>query len=131
METDRLQLRVGEFVKAVTRLNEACQQPVNSFIRDSVIQRFEFSFELGWKMLKVRLESEGLQASTPRQTIQEALQAGMLQDGNQWSEMLRMRNLTSHTYDEALAETVYAFIKRDGLPLFVALVVQAQAWPSH
>ena len=49
MPTERFIQRQTDFVKAVTRLEEACAQEENSFIRDSVIQRFEFSWEMAWK----------------------------------------------------------------------------------
>ncbi|WP_334118421.1 HI0074 family nucleotidyltransferase substrate-binding subunit [Limnobacter sp.] len=68
---------------------------MNSFIRDSVIQRFEFCWELAWKVLKLRLEQLGIAASNPRDVFKEALAAGLIHDGNRWSEAQRMRNLSS------------------------------------
>ena len=51
MNTERFSQRRTDFQKAVTRLEEACAQPESSFLRDSVIQRFEFSWELAWSGL--------------------------------------------------------------------------------
>ena len=53
--SERFQQRKADFQKAVSLLEEACAQPENSFLRDSIIQRFEFCWELAWKMLKLRL----------------------------------------------------------------------------
>lgn len=81
MATNRLQERIADFAKALDRLEAALARPRDEFIRDSVIQRFEFTFELVWKMLKLRLEAEGIEARTPREVLQESLQAGLIADG--------------------------------------------------
>ena len=128
MERQRLRERSQDFLKAVERLAEACAQPYSEFIRDSVIQRFEFCWELAWKMLKLKLLEEGIEALTPREVFREALAVGILHDGNAWSQAQRMRNLTSHTYDETLAEEVYRFVCHTGLPLFQELAQEVRRW---
>ena len=131
MGTTRLQERIDEFLKVLSQLRKAVQRPKDEFIRDSVIQRFEFTYELAWKMLKLRLEAEGIDARTPRQTLQEALQAGFIEDGNAWSELQKNRNLTSHTYAESLAESVYDYVAQRGLGLFETLAAQAAGWKTQ
>ena len=131
MSTERLSERSADFLKASTRLSEACAQPFDSFIRDSVIQRFEFCWELAWKVLKLRLEQLGIAASNPRDFFKEALAAGLIHDGNRWSEAQRMRNLSSHTYDEKLAEQVYDFVKHRGNLLFNELSAEVNRWLSN
>ena len=131
METERLTERVADYLKALTQLERAAARPKDEFIRDSVIQRFEFTHELAWKMLKLKLEDEGLIVKTPKETMQEALQAGLIEDGNLWSDMQKMRNLTSHTYREQLAEEVYAFVVTQGLPLFRALAEESSIWQAN
>lgn len=128
MNSERLIERTADYLKALRQLERACQQPFDEFIRDSVIQRFEFTYELAWKMLKLRLQVESVEANSPRQVFQEALQVGLIHDGNSWSEMQRMRNLTSHTYDESLAEQVYAFIAQEGLARLRQLAASALVW---
>lgn len=128
MLQDRLKQRVAQFHTAVSRLEDACAQPENEFLRDAVIRRFEACFELAWKMLQLKLLEEGIEAPTPRTAIREAVTAQLLDDGARWSEMLRYRNETSHTYDEALAGKVYAFVCGTALPLLKALGEQAQTW---
>ncbi|MFW5723463.1 MAG: HI0074 family nucleotidyltransferase substrate-binding subunit [Halochromatium sp.] len=127
MDLQRLNERVADFLKGVHQLERAVAQPYDEFTRDATIQRFEFCYELAWKMLKLRLEQEGISALTPRQALQEALQAGLTDDGNVWSEIQRYRNLTSHTYDERLAEDVYAFILQQALAQFQTLA--RESWP--
>ena len=128
MDIERLNERARDFTKAAARLEEACAQPFSSFIRDSVIQRFEFCWELAWKVLKLRLEQLGVEALNPRDTFRAALGAGLIRDGNAWTEVQKKRNLTSHTYDEALADEVYAFILEDGLRRFQELAEEIGRW---
>ena len=124
---DRLTQRIEQFLQALSRLESACRQPEDEFIRDSVIQRFEFTFELAWKLLKLKLYDEGVEANTPRSVIREAVTAGLLEDGNLWSEMLQKRNLTSHPYDDALARVVYGFVCNER-PAFQQLAQQMRQW---
>lgn len=128
MDNERLQERIEDYLKAVGQLEKAAQQPKDEFLRDSVIQRFEFTHELAWKMLKLRLEQENIFARTPRETLQEALQAGFIEDGNAWSDLQKMRNLTSHTYNEPLADDVYDFVSNRGIQLFRQLADKASSW---
>lgn len=128
MNQERFDQRRVDFAKAVSRLEEACAQAENSFIRDSVIQRFEFSWELAWKMLKLRLAYLGVEALSPREVIRQSLQAGLIEDGNAWSEAQQQRNLTSHTYDESLSIAVFAFIQTKGVILLRGLARKAESW---
>ncbi|MDD5295515.1 MAG: HI0074 family nucleotidyltransferase substrate-binding subunit [Rhodocyclaceae bacterium] len=128
MDSARLEQRKADLIQAVERLGEACAQPFSSFIRDSVIQRFEFSWELAWKALRLRLQQVGVEALNPRDVFREALAMGLIRDGNGWSEAQKMRNLTSHTYDEKLADEVYAYVTGVGLVLFRQLAESAAAW---
>ncbi len=101
-------MQTASLARAVERLKTALERPKDEFVRDSAIQRFEFTFELAWKTLKTFLELQGLEARSPRSAIRGAFQAGLLPEDPFWLEMLELRNLTSHTYDEALAERIYA-----------------------
>jgi nucleotidyltransferase substrate binding protein (TIGR01987 family) len=107
---------------ALTRLEGALAQPVNEFVRDSAIQRFEFTFELFWKSLKAYAEESGLEAYSPRDSVRTAFQLGVIQEHPDWFRMLEDRNLTSHTYNEATAETIYSH-----LPAYLRLIREAQA----
>lgn len=98
-----------EFAKAVKRLEEALGQPKNEFIRDSVIQRFEFSVELAWKTARKRM---GTATTAPKDVIREMAQGGYIQDVDIWLKAIDMRNLSSHTYKEDLAELVYEFAQK-------------------
>lgn len=76
--------------------------------RDSAIQRFEFCFDLSWKLLKELLrEKHGIECASPKMCIQEAFAQGLIAHDTPWLTMLEMRNLSSHTYNDEIAEQVY------------------------
>lgn len=70
---------------------------------EGLIQRFEYTFELAWKTLKDYLEYSGvvLAPITPASVIKAAFAAKVIEDGQRWMDMLKHRNLMSHTYDFA------------------------------
>ncbi len=108
----------SEFEKTVFRLEEALAQEKNDFIRDSVIQRFEFSIELAWKTMK---KVSGISATAPKDVIREMAKASYIDSPEMWLEAIDMRNLSSHTYKEELAEKVYDFA-RNFLPELKAVL---------
>lgn len=75
-------------------------------LADGAIQRFEFSFETFWRVLRAGLESEGVDAPSPRAALRGAYALDWIEDEALWLGMLRARNLTSHTYDAETAQTV-------------------------
>ena len=115
---------------AVDRLREALAQPEeNPLVVDGTIQRFEFTIELFWKAIKRLLAYEGIETNTPRETVQQAYQAGWLEDETAWLEMLRARNQTSHAYNEALARRIRDQIRRDFPEMERALSALASRLP--
>ncbi|MBL8803207.1 MAG: nucleotidyltransferase substrate binding protein [Planctomycetes bacterium] len=91
------------FQRAVKRLAVVLGEPESRTQREASIHCFEFAFELGWKAIQARLRSEGLDAATPRACLEQAWRAGWIDDVSEWLDLLRDRNLTSHTYKESLA----------------------------
>jgi len=96
------------FLKAVTRLEEALNQPQNEFIRDSVIQRFEFCIELAWKTSRKVM---GTTTTAPKQIIREMAQNNLIESPEIWILAIDERNRSSHTYNEITAEEIYQFAK--------------------
>jgi nucleotidyltransferase substrate binding protein (TIGR01987 family) len=93
----------------VTRLEQALALPKDDIVRDSAIQRFEISFELCWKFLKVYLEEEhNASCTSPRTCFRAAFRNGVLDNDPFWIDLTVLRNYTVHTYSEPLAEYVYA-----------------------
>lgn len=84
---------------------------------DGTIQRFEFTFELAWKLAKHVLDYQGIEAGNPRDVIKEAFAQNFFKDGNAWIAMLDDRNRTSHVYDEEQVLQIYNKIKKKYYPL--------------
>lgn len=108
----RWKQRFQNFSKAFSQLATATKiaHPSDTE-RAGMIQFFEVAFELAWKTLKDYLESQGFQVTSPRETLKQAFQANLIEDGHMWLEALEDRNLTTHTYDEAKAEKVAKSIR--------------------
>jgi len=83
---------------------------------DATIQRFEFTVELFGKLLKHILESKGVQVQYPKDILKEAYKGYLIDNEEQWLQMLKDRNLTSHTYDEKLAHIIFNRTK-DYIPI--------------
>lgn len=95
------------FNEALTRLEDALRQEKNEFMRDSAIQRFEFTFDLCWKTIKSYLETQGIRCASPKECFREAFQQGLIQYETLWLEMIERRNETVHTYNVEMADAVY------------------------
>lgn len=67
-------------------------------------------------------------AEALRQRHRHRTRGGFIADGNTRTELQANRNLTTHTYDEALAQRVYEFVQREGLALFEQLARRADEW---
>ena len=96
---------------------------MNDLELEGVIQRFEYTFELSWNVLKDRLEYDGVTIApvTPRQVIREAFQAKLIDECDTWIDMLTDRNLMSHTYDSERFQTVVKNIHSRYLAILDAL----------
>lgn len=119
MSKERFQERQAEVARATARLQEAAATPESDLVRDAVIQRFEFSFELVWKTLKLHLERQGHECGGPRATLKKAFAEGLIPTADEadvWLRMIEDRNLTSHAYDEALAGSIYGRVVREYAP---------------
>jgi nucleotidyltransferase substrate binding protein (TIGR01987 family) len=105
-----LEFKYQNLVSAYNRLFEAVKLygDKNDIVRDSIIQRFEFTYELAWKTLKAYMEYAGLtlETSFPRSIFKEAYANKIIDDEKVWLKLLEDRNLTSHIYDEKLANEI-------------------------
>ena len=78
---------------------------------DATIQRFEFCFELAWKLMKAVLQYDGIEANSPRSCIRESWKQGLIPNAQEWLEMMEKRKLSSHTYDENAAREIYREVR--------------------
>jgi len=101
----RWQQRYENFSKALALLCEALAEDLDKrsdLEKEGIIQRFEYTFELGWKTLNDYLKYSGvtLEQVTPRSVIKAGFAAKLIGDGHAWMSMLENRNLIAHTYNE-------------------------------
>ena len=99
--------------RALTRWQATGRQ--DEELRDACIQRFEYTFELSWKMLQRRLEldladARSVDAMSFRDLIRSGGERGFVRDVDAWMVFRDKRNITSHTYNAAKAADVAAVI---------------------
>ena len=96
------------FGKALDSLTKVLKEKKNDIVCDATIHRFEYTFELSWKLLKRYFESQNNTIEVNiKNLFREAGKLGLVDSVENWFEYLSARNLTSHTYNESTAEEVY------------------------
>lgn len=104
----KFEVTIQQFEKAVRRLKEVLDVPETDIVRDSAIQRFEFTLDISWKMLKAFLEEEkGVICASPKECFREAYRQGIIDYDEDWIKFVDMRNETVHTYNEDTADKIY------------------------
>lgn len=123
-ETDvRWQQRFDNYQKALAQLTKfIVKGELNELEEQGLIQAFEYTYELGWNVLKDYLQYQGNpNIAGSRDALREAFAVGLIADGEGWMKMLQDRNRTAHTYNEDVAAAIAANIKELYFALFVAL----------
>jgi len=111
----RWQQRFSNFRRAFASLTAAVglarARPLSDLEKQGLIQVFEFTHELAWNVMRDYFAYQGNTAITgSRDAVREAFSKGLLDDGEGWMEMPQSRNLTSHTYNQAVADEIVARI---------------------
>lgn len=111
----RWKQRFASFEKARSRLtaavNLARARPLSDLERQGLIQAFEFTHELAWNLMKDWLLWKGpVVLAGSRDVTREAFAQGLIADGETWMDMIRARNLSSHTYNEETAEEILILV---------------------
>ena len=119
---NRFELARQNFSRALFRLHEAVDFDESDMARDALIQRFEFTYELAWKSLFYGLRDAGENVQEMvRPVFQAAFRAQWIGDPQVWERIKDCRDETSHTYNEAKAIAVAAFVRAEALATFDAL----------
>lgn len=113
VDLSSLRLALASLRRALARWDAS--QGQDEELRDACIQRFEYSFELSWKMLKRRLEidlpdAHSVDAMSFRDLVRTGAERGLLPDVDAWMVFRDKRIITSHTYNAAKAAEVAAII---------------------
>ncbi len=113
MEKTEILLKTAE--RSLKTLKEVLDMPFSVIVRDAAIQRFEYNFEIMWKLLKHYLkDEEGIICNSPKTCFKEAFSQQMVTEKETvvLLEMTDDRNLTSHTYHEEVAEQIFSRLKK-------------------
>ena len=111
-----LNWKIKEFKAALDRLKESLSQEKNDFIRDSIIKRFEFAFELGWKSAKIYLrDKQGVDVFSPKECFRESRKNSLLsaEETEIFLIMTDERNSIVHDYDQKLSQILSEKIRAD------------------
>ena len=111
---------LGQAVEIVSqRGNE--DEAVEDLLKEGLIQRFEYTHELAWKVLNDYAEYQGYtDIRGSRDAFRKAFEMEIITD-KRWMESIADRNLTSHNYDDETAEAIYEAVVNVYYPLFVQL----------
>ena len=127
MAIAQLQLKLQDYHRAMKRLRVAVNSKTdaNGIYLDATIQRFEFCFELAWKLMKAMLDYESIEVSSPRDSIREGSKQSMIDSAEDWLYMLEQRNICPHAYSESIAWGIYEKICNKYIDLLTAFEQEA------
>ncbi|MDZ7774898.1 MAG: nucleotidyltransferase substrate binding protein [Bacteroidales bacterium] len=126
----RWEQRFSNFNKALKKLSEAIafikrnldekeidihtedtEEILDEILKEGLIQRFEYTHELAWNVMKdFLIETGNIQIYGSKDATREAFKTGLIEDGDVWMEMIKSRNKTSHTYNEETADEIFTKI---------------------
>ena len=123
----RWQQRYANYHKACQRLIAVTEsgmtiEDLSELEQEGIVQRFEYTFELSWKVMQDLLTYKGYEfMSGPNGTMKMAFEDGLISDHDGWRQMAKSRNTLSHVYDEGEAEAIVRLIFSQYAPLLKAL----------
>jgi len=133
----RWQQRFKNFCKAFKKLEEAVQRMQTEFyskgvldlrklkvgddlLREGLIQRFEYTHELSWNVMKDFLSEKGnVELYGSKDATKAAFGSDLIHNGEVWMDMIQSRNKSSHTYNEEIADKIFELILEEYYPAFV------------
>jgi len=110
---EKLRALLSDAEHALARLREILAEDYSVIVRDATIQRFEFTFEVAWKLTREYLKrQEGVICNSPKECFRKAFKVGLLDDEQSVValQMVDDRNNTVHTYREPVAAAIFAAI---------------------
>ena len=137
----RWQQRFSNYNKAFSKLKEAVssfnpadeklQDALSDLEKEGLIQRFEYTHELAWKVMKDYIEYQGAtDIGGSRDATREAFKMSLIKNGEVWMDMIKSRNLTTHTYNEATADDIFLKIVTEYFSEFEAFQNKMESYRS-
>ncbi|MGI8932974.1 nucleotidyltransferase substrate binding protein [Leptolyngbya sp. BC1307] len=125
----RWKQRFSSYKRALAQLTKFIEKgDLNELEEQGLIQAFEYTHELAWKLLKEFLSYQGTQdIYGSRDATRMAFGLGLIEDGESWMNMIKDRNRTSDTYNRDVAKEIAANITKHFFDLFTALQTKMQA----
>lgn len=112
LKQEKAKLLYADLQIASQRMKEISVKSFTITNRDATIKRFEFTFEVAWKLIKTLVELAGLKSASPRSAIRQAADTGLLDNPEKWLKFLDIRNTTVHIYKEEMIKEVYPEAKK-------------------
>jgi len=125
-EDIRWKQRFDNFGRAFQSLRRAVelarQRELSELEKQGLVQGFEFTHELAWNVLKDYLEEQGVTGIIgSKNAVREAFRNGLVEDGEAWMAMITSRNLSSHTYNQEVADEIVDNVLTRFYPAFERL----------
>lgn len=131
----RWEQRFSNYVKAFDKLSQSVDfirknvgddfdddgiaNVLSEMIQEGLIQRFEYTHELAWNVMKDYAAYQGNPNITgSREAVREAFKMQLIKDGETWMDMIESRNKTSHTYNEETSNEIFGKILNEYYPVF-------------
>lgn len=129
MSEDRFDQRLAQYRDALAALKLALEQPEDEFMRDSIIKRFELSFEAARKAMRQWLvdQEELTYESTKKAVMEAAFKTALVSDADLWAEIAAARNDSTHEYDKTKALEIVGFVRARAVAAFEALLATLEA----
>lgn len=145
MEEDiRWEQRFSNYNKALHKLSQAVAfinqsnenlettEILDEIIKEGLIQRFEYTHELAWNVMKDYAFYQGnTNIGGSRDATREGFQLNLITNGAIWMDMIASRNKTSHTYNESTADEIYKKIVADYYPAFIEFQLKMETIRSE
>lgn len=128
----RWQQRFLNYKKALATLSSGMEQfykrGLSDLEKQGIIQGFEFTHELAWKVMQDFLKDQGeTNIYGSKDAIRLAYNRGLITRGENWMDMIKDRNLSSHTYEEEVSEQIFDRISNNYFDLFKKFEKQMDA----
>ena len=126
MQDIRWKQRFDNYLRALQTLHRAVTlsevRKLSELEEQGLIQGFEFTHELAWNVLKDYLEEQGFVSIIgSKNATRGAFKNGLITDGEAWMDMIKARNLTSHTYNTEIAQSIVKNILERFYPAFASM----------
>jgi nucleotidyltransferase substrate binding protein (TIGR01987 family) len=131
--------RFSNFNKAFSKLGDVIenidsslsenqiQESLSDLEKEGLIQRFEYTHELAWNVMKDYMKYQGsVDVRGSRDAIREAFKINLIEDGESWMDMIKSRNLAAHTYNDNTATEIFLKIVFNYYPLFKLFQIQME-----